>query len=105
VPGLSTIKVNKRKARNRQSVTFSGQVLGKPLPARGKVIDLQAFYRGKWRSFATPRANRNGQWKYRYRFGATHGVVEYKFRARVIAEAAYPYDVGYSKTTTVRVTG
>jgi hypothetical protein len=105
VPAVTTIKVSRRSARNGQSVTFTGTVLGKPLPRKGKVIDLQAFYRGKWRSFATPRANGRGQWKYSYRFGATHGLVTYRFRAHVIAEAAYPYDVGYSKTTSVRVSG
>ena len=105
VPGSSTLKASRHRSRNGQSVTFSGRVLGQPLPARGKLVDLQAFYRGKWRSFAAPRANKRGQWQYRYRFGATRGTVKYRFRAHVVPEAAYPYAAGYSKEATVTVQG
>ena len=58
VPGSATLKSSKQRVRNGSSVTFTGKVLGKPLPARGKVVDLQAFYRGKWRTFATPQRTR-----------------------------------------------
>ena len=90
---------------NGQSVTFTGRLRGKPLPTRGKVVDLQAFYRGKWRTFATPRANKKGQFKFRYRFEATRSTTTYKFRARLRAESAYPYELGYSKVVSVRVRG
>ena len=106
VPARATLKSSRRSARNRQTVTFSGKLVGGPIPAGGKLLALQAFYRGKWRTFATPRASaRKGRWSYRYRFGATRGRVTYRFRVRVTREAAYPYDVGYSKTVSVRVTG
>ena len=52
------------------------------MPDGGKLIDLQAYYRGGWRTFATPRTDRRGRWSYRYRFGATRGTVRYRFRAR-----------------------
>jgi hypothetical protein len=69
------------------------------------VLDLQAYYRGKWRTFATPRSTPKGKWSYRYRFEATTGVVLYKFRVRVRASSDYPYELGYSKVTKVRVVG
>jgi hypothetical protein len=86
-------------------VRFAGKLLGRPYPAKGKVLDLQAYYRHKWRTFATPRAGLNGQWTYRYRFGATRGAVLYKFRVRVRATSDYPYELGYSRVTQVRVHG
>ena len=80
--------------------------MGRPIPAAGKVLDLQAFYRGKWRTFATPRASsRSGSWSYRYRFGATRGRVLYKFRLKIRSESAYPYATGYSNVIKVVVTG
>jgi hypothetical protein len=105
VPASSAFKSSKRQVANGQSVTFAGRLLGKPLPARGKVIDLQVFYRGKWRTFAAPRADKKGKFKFRYRFEATRTTTTYKFRARVRAESAYPYELGYSKVVLVTVRG
>ena len=105
VPGAVTLKPSKRRVANRQSVMFKGKILSRPLPSRGKVVDLQVFYRHKWRTFATPRANAKGQFKFRYRFEATRSTTTYRFRARVRPESAYPYELGYSKVVSVRVRG
>jgi hypothetical protein len=106
VKAAATIRSNRRSARNGDGVIFKGRLLGKPIPASGKVLDLQAFYRGKWRTFATPRASSlKGSWRYRYRFGATRGRVVYKFRLKIRAESAYPYAMGYSNVIQVVVTG
>ena len=53
----------------------------------------------------TPRANKKGKFKFRYRFEATRHTTTYKFRARLRAESAYPYELGYSKIVRVRVRG
>lgn len=105
VPASATIRSNKKTARNGQRVRFTGRLRSLPIPASGKVIDLQAFYRGRWRTFATPRATANGAWKYIYRFGATRGRVDYRFRVVVRPESGYPFDLGYSKSVRVRVSG
>jgi hypothetical protein len=105
VPASATIKASRRAVRNGGVVNFSGKLRGRPYPSRGKVVDLQAFYRGKWRTFATPRATRRGSWKHRYRFEATRGTVIYPFRIRVRASSDYPYETGYSKSIKVRVRG
>jgi hypothetical protein len=75
------------------------------VPDGGKLIDLQAFYRGQWRTFATPRSDGRGNWSFRYRFEATRGLVRYRFRARIRREAAYPYELGYSRAIAVTVRG
>jgi hypothetical protein len=105
VPAAVTITSNRHAIRNGQRVRFSGRLFGRPYPARGKMLDLQAYYRHRWRTFATPRASLSGGWNYRYRFQATRGTVLYRFRVRSRATSDYPYEVGYSKTTSVRVTG
>jgi hypothetical protein len=105
VPAAATIRASRRTVRNGQSVTFTGRLRGRPIPTAGKVVDLQAFYRGRWRTFATPRAAFDGRWSYTYRFGATRGRVLYRFRLKVRPESAYPYELGYSKTTAVTVSG
>jgi hypothetical protein len=105
VPASTTLRVSRRRVHNGRRVLFSGKLKGRPYPPRGKVLDLQAYYRGKWRTFATPRAARSGGWRYRYRFQATQGVVIYKFRVRVRPTSDYPYELGYSKVTKVRVVG
>jgi hypothetical protein len=104
VPASSTLRANRHRVRNGQSVRFSGTI-GRPVAQGLKIMDLQAFYRHKWRTFATPRANAKGGWKYTYRFEATSGLVTYKFRVRVRREASYPYRLGYSKVIRVTVRG
>ena len=104
VSASSTLRVSRHAVVNGDAVTFSGRV-GQPVVGGLKIVDLQAFYRGKWRTFATPRTDKKGNWSYRYRFEATSGLVLYKFRVRVRREASYPYELGYSKATSVTVRG
>jgi hypothetical protein len=105
VRARSSIRVDRRFALNGQTVRFRGRLAGGPAPDGGKLIDLQAFYRGRWRTFATPRTDPRGRWAYDYRFGATRGVVTYRFRARIRREAAYPYELGRSRVVRVTVRG
>lgn len=105
VGARSTIHVNHRRVRNGASVRFRGRLRGGRVPAEGKVTFLQAVVRGKWRTFATPRANRNGRWRYRYRFGATTGTVRYRFRLCIPRDSAYPFDFGCSRPIAVTVRG
>jgi hypothetical protein len=105
VPARSSIAVDRRFAFNGQAVRFKGRLVGRPIPDGGKLIDLQAYYRGRWRTFATPRTDRLGRWAYDYRFEATRGLVTYRFRARIRREAAYPYELGRSRVVRVTVRG
>ena len=50
---------------------FRGRLLGKPIPRVGKLIDLQAYDAGRWRTFKTVRANRKGRYRASYRFVRT----------------------------------
>ncbi len=106
VPASTSFSVRPGRVVNGQVVTFSGRLRGGGIPAQGKLIALQAFTRGRWRPFATVRADaRTGRWAYPYRFDGTRGLVRYRFRARVLKEATYPYSTGTSGRRRVVVRG
>lgn len=104
-PAASTLVPSRTIVRNGQTVLFSGRLLGGPMPELGRTVDLQAFYRGAWRTFATPRADETGAWRHLYRFGATRGTVIYPFRVLIQRDAGYPYETGISRTVRVTVRG
>ena len=105
VPARGTLRASRHRARNGGRVVFSGRLVGAPLPRGGRTIDLQAHYRGAWRTFATPRTDARGRWRQPYRFGATRGRVGYRFRAAIKRDAAYPYEYAVTRTVRVIVTG
>lgn len=105
VPAASTMHASRRSLRNGQGVTFSGKVVAVPLPQMGKLVEIQAYFRGRWRTFSTVRTDRRARWRFRYRFGGTVGRVRYRFRALLPAEGGYPFETGRSRTVTVTVLG
>jgi hypothetical protein len=86
-------------------VTFSGRLRGLPVPANGKLVELQVRFPTGWQTFKTIRSDADGKWAARYRFSRTRGSVRYRFRARLPREAGYPFDTGVSASVSVRVRG
>lgn len=105
VPAAGTMGSSRKRLLNGQAVTFSGRVRTKPIPSVGKLIEIQAYFRGRWRTISTTRTDRRGRWRFRYRFGATTGVVRYRFRALLSAEGGYPFATGHSRVVGVTVRG
>jgi hypothetical protein len=106
VTATSTLRTSRTSVVNGDEIVLRGRVLGRPLPAVGKLVQLQAYSRGSWLTFATPRASAaSGRWSYRYRFTATRGTVRYRFRTRVPPEAGFPYASGASRSVHVLVRG
>jgi hypothetical protein len=105
VPARTTLRVSQHFALNGETVTFSGRLKGRPLPAAGKLVELQAHVRGNWRTFATASVGGGGAWRYDYRFDGTRGRQVYSFRARVPRERTYPYEIGHSRRVRVTVVG
>jgi hypothetical protein len=97
------LRVDPHVAARGHTVKLSGQLLGRPLPATGKVVELQARSPGeRWITFRTVRASRRG------RFAARHTVRQsgpalYVVRARVREADDYPYATGVSRAVRVRV--
>jgi hypothetical protein len=98
-------KSNRRGVRNGRSVVFSGRMRSRPIPRGGKLVELQAFFRGRWRTFQTLHTRRTGTFRFSYWFGGTRGTVRYRFRAVAPREGGYPYTTGASRRVTVRVSG
>lgn len=98
-----TMRATPKKVRNTKATVFKGRLLGRPIARRGVVVDLQVFFRKQWRTFAAPRTNEAGVYRFKYRFMA--GAATWRFRARVRKDSSYPYEIGYStKPVKVRVT-
>jgi hypothetical protein len=100
-----TLAVTPRSSHNHGTIRFSGKLLGRPIPVRGKVVELQARARGtrKWITFRTIRSTHSGAFTARYRFRATYGSITYEFRARARQEGTYPFLTGASRSVSVRV--
>ena len=105
VPAATTMRANPRSLLNGQLVSFDGRVRSGPVPATGKLIEIQAYFRKRWRTISTTRSNLAGRWVFPYRFGATVGTVRYRFRARLPAEGGYPFATGNSRAVRVVVRG
>ncbi len=101
----STIHVSDRRVRNGDSVTFSGRLSSLPVPADGKLVEMQAFFRDRWRTFSTLRTDSRGRWSFPYGFGGTVGTVLYRFRIRIPREGGYPFEAGHSNVKSVTVRG
>ena len=92
-----------RSVRSGGRVRFSGRLRGGDVPAGGKVVELQAYERGRWRSITTLRTNAKGSFSYRYRFSFRAAGATFPVRVRVRHEGTYPFALGYSKPIKVRV--
>ena len=101
----TSMRPNRRRLVNGETVRLHGRVRTGRIPQKGKLIEVQVFVRGKWRTFATTRATSRGRWSYGYRFDGTRGVQRYRFRAKLPPEQGYPFAAGRSKVVAVRVRG
>jgi hypothetical protein len=104
VRAASTIHASRRALRGGGRVRFSGRLglRGATVPRSGKLVDLQAFDGGRWRTFATARARGSREaWSSSYRFAGKPG--RYPVRLRIRREDVFPYDLGYSRSVIVRV--
>ena len=105
VPAASTMRARPRHLRNGGVVTFVGRIRSLPVPAGGKLVEVQVVLSHHWQTFRTVRTNANGVWRVRYRFRRSCGVLRYSFRARLPAESAYPFEDGHTDPVGVRVRG
>ena len=106
VRAVTSLRPNRRSVVNGEDVVFRGRLKGRPLSPTSKLVQLQAYTRGRWATFANPRANPvTGLWSFRYRFSATRGRVVYRIRAVIPRESSYPFETGRTRAVRVRVRG
>ncbi len=77
--------------------------IGRPVPRHGKLVEIQAHFRGRWRTISAVRARRGGHWRFRYVFRTTGLRASYRMRARVPVETGYPFAAGASRPVRVTV--
>jgi YD repeat-containing protein len=105
VPAATSARVSRSRVRNGQAITFRGRVRGLPVPAAGKLVEVQVRFTDRWQTFRTTRSDALGRWSSRYRFQRTRGVQRYRFRIRLPKEAGYPFETSVSRTLAVQVSG
>ncbi|MGN6816994.1 MAG: hypothetical protein ACTHK3_13080 [Solirubrobacterales bacterium] len=107
VKATSTFSVTPDHILNGESVTFSGRVRGRPLPAKGKLVELQYEPSpNEWQTFRTVRSDAtDGTWSKVYFFRRTCGKASYHLRVYLPGEAGFPLEPGTSHELTVRVRG
>jgi hypothetical protein len=103
VKARSTLKATPRSIRSGQRVRFSGKLRGGYVPEGGKLIELQAHERGRWRGITTLRTNSKGSFSYRYRFSFRARGTTFPVRVRVRHDGSYPFALGTSTRVRVRV--
>ncbi len=103
---MTSFRVTSDRVVNGEEVRFHGRLKGRQTGETGKLLHLQVYTRGRWSTFATPRASRDtGLWSQPYRFSATRGLVRYRFRVLIPREASFPYETGRSRSVGVTVRG
>ena len=96
-----SLAISPRTAAVGQSIHFSGRVLGAPIPAKGKLLVIEArAARGRWLEFDVVRSNSHGRYHAGYRFRFP-GPSRYQFRVLSTAEADYPFGAGSSNVVEV----
>ena len=106
VPAASSFKASRKRLPNGGRLVFRGRVASLPLPAAGKLVELQVRQpSGEWTTFRTLRTDPRGRWALRYRFQLVRCHTTYRLRARIPAEAGYPFVDGHSRSRKVTVRG
>jgi hypothetical protein len=106
VPAAGSFKPSRRRVLNGGRVVFRGRVRSLPLPPAGKLVELQVKQpTGEWTTFRTLRTGPDGRWALRYRFRFVRCHTTYRLRARIPAEAGYPFAEGHSRSRKVTVRG
>jgi hypothetical protein len=105
VSARSTFSINRSRILNGQSVVFSGRVQGRPLPVRGKLIELQVWLSDEWSTFRTIRSKADGSWRIPYRFQRTCDLEHFRFRPRLPGEGGYPLEAGHGPVLALIVKG
>jgi hypothetical protein len=99
-----TLRAAPHRLRNGRAVTFSGRVLGGPIPDAGALVQIQGLNGHHWQEIGTARAtSAAGRYRLRFVFRSVRRFTRFEFRAKVLREPLYPYATGFSSVRSVLV--
>ncbi len=82
-------------------VRYRGRMLSKPVPRRGKLVEIQGRAPGgSWKTFARRRTTRGGTFSGTYRLRVHRPGVRLQFRIRIPRETGYPFVAGIGRPQT-----
>ena len=91
-----------RRVRVGTLFAFRGKLAGGYIPPERSTIQMEIFYRGRWRTIETLRTGPHGGFVYPYAF-STGARGSYLFRASIQYSHAYPFLASTSAPVRVRV--
>ena len=96
------LAISPRSASVGSVIAFTGHLRGRPVPAEGKQLVLEARSPGgAWIQFKVVRTDRHGRYRAGYRFRFP-GPALYQFRVVSEPESDYPFAAGSSRVLSVR---
>lgn len=100
------LRINKRRARTGQTVTFTGRVkpLDGQIPASGKIVALQFYAARRWRpAIEVTHTRSDGSFRVRYKFDGRRVRARIVFRVTAPAENGWGHSASASKPVIVRL--
>jgi hypothetical protein len=92
VRGKVALRPSRTRLRNGQAVTLRGRLYGGHVPRRGVTLAVQWRDGKRWRPFAQITTNRQGTFRYAYRFTRTSRPVVYHLRVQMTkGQIDYPF--------------
>jgi hypothetical protein len=100
-----SLSIKPHHVRNRHTIYWTGTIAGGPYPREGVTLDVEVQEGRHWKIFDQVIANREGRFRYSYRFRLTEEPTIYTFRAVLPDTGAqgYPYTHGASNQVKVHV--
>lgn len=105
VPASSTFRLSPPRIFNGETVTFAGRVRGGPIPAQGKLVELRKWTGRRWDPFRVVRSAPDGRWRHTEAVLSVRGLVTFRLRATIPAEAGFPFATGHTSVHKLRVRG
>jgi hypothetical protein len=96
-------KASRRVVKPLGSVSISGRLSGAGDAAADAPVEIQAVIRGKWRAIGSEEANSRGNYKWTYDFVNVRRSADFRFRAVVRRNAAWPWPSEFSEPVKVSV--
>ena len=99
------LRIGPRHTSNGHTIHWNGMLIAGPYPRRGVTLVAEVREGRHWKVFAQVVANREGRFRYSYRFHATTEPATYTFRVALPDTGAqgYPYTRGASNMIKVHV--